>query len=286
MPTFEAKGVPLYYEENGSGNPVVFVHGTLNDYAAWHYQTEALSKEFRTITYSRRYAYPNNRQGDVMDSTVQNNAEDLGALIDGLGGGKVHLVGHSYGGFVSAYFALNHPEKLRSLILANAAVATMLVRRNSTAANLALLLRAPSVATSARKFLNATATTLKAMSSGDSTAVHDVFVPALLNGRTDLPAKPELFEEIVSRNARTLREVTTRYPEVTRVEATRIRIPTLVLWGGLSAPWDYRISEMLAESIPACEKAVIPGTSHFFFVEKPTEANDLMLRFLRKHTVQ
>ena len=280
MPVFDANGIPLYYEEAGSGEPVVLVHGTLCDHTVWQPQADALSAKYRTIAYSRRYAHPNIRQGDLMDSTVQNNTEDLAAFIDGLGLGKVHLVGHSYGGFIAAFFALKHPDSVGSLTLANAAIATMLVARQSATASISLLFRSPSVAFSARNLINATKDTVNAVDSGDATAAFRIFVPVLSNGRTDLPLKSPSFEAMVTRNARTLRETTTPFPPVTKSEVGGIKVPTLVIWGALSAPWDYKVSQLLAQAIPGAEAAVVPGTGHFFLLENATATNEKMLKFL------
>ena len=117
MPSASVGGVSIYYEEVGEGNPVVFVHGIPTDYRAWEAQREAFSKGRRMIALSRRYASPNKREGDVSDSTVENNATDLKGFIDKVGGGKVDLVGHSYGGFISAIVAAHHPESVKSLVL-------------------------------------------------------------------------------------------------------------------------------------------------------------------------
>jgi pimeloyl-ACP methyl ester carboxylesterase len=280
VPVFDANGIPLYYEEEGIGEPVVLVHGTLCDHTVWKAQAEPFSAKYRTIAYSRRYAHPNNRQGDLLDSTVQNNAEDLLAFIDGLGLGKVHVVGHSYGGFIAAFFALKHPDKVGSLTLANAAVAPMLVSKQSAAASLSLLLRSPSVAISARNLINATKATVKAVDGGDATAAFRIFVPALSNNRTDLPPKPPSFEPMVTRNARTLRETTAPFPPVTKSEVGGIKVPTLVIWGALSAPWDYKVSQLLAQAIPGAEAVVVPNTGHFFFLENVALANEKMLEFL------
>jgi pimeloyl-ACP methyl ester carboxylesterase len=284
VPIFEGGGTNLFYEERGSGQPVVFVHGTLCDYRAWSAQTESLSSGFRTVAYSRRYAHPNQREGDVMDSTVQNNSTDLEALIRGLGLGRVHLAGHSYGGFIAAYFATQHPDLLRSLTLVNAAVVTMLVREASSTAALSLLLRSPSVALSARRVVNAAVEADKAVDAGDRSAPERIFIPALQNGRTGLPAKPQGFSEMQADNARTLREITTHLPTLTALEARGIKIPTLVVWGELSAPWDSKISEILFKSIPGCESARIAGTGHFCLMERPSEVNDRMRAFLLKHS--
>ena len=274
----------MFYEEKGRGQPVVFVHGTICDYRAWSAQTESLSSGFRTIAYSRRYARPNEKEGDVMDSTVQNNSADLEALIRGLGLEGVHLAGHSYGGFIAAHFATQHPDLLRSLTLVNAAVVTMLVKRASSTAALGLLLRSPGVALSARRVVNATSATDKAVDGGDRSAAERIFIPALENGQTGLPAKPQGFSEMVADNARTLRETTTPYPVLTAREAKSIRTPTLVVWGELSAPWDSRISEMLSKSIPRCEEARIAGTGHFCLGENPREFNERMRAFLTKNS--
>ena len=57
-------GVSLFWSEQGTGQSVVFAHGIPTDYRAWAAQTNALSGVFRTISYSRRYTYPNIRAGD------------------------------------------------------------------------------------------------------------------------------------------------------------------------------------------------------------------------------
>lgn len=284
MPAFEGQGVKLFYEERGTGQPIVFVHGSICDYRAFSALTEALSSRFRTIAYSRRYAWPNGLRGNLMDSTIQNNSADLEALIKGLALGKVHLVGHSYGGFIAAYFATRHPELLRSLTLPNAAVATMLVPQATSAAALSLLLKSPRVAFSARRFIKATQATIAAVDSGDNSAAERIFVPAIQDGRTGLPAKPPGFSEMVADNAGTLKETTTQFPQVTPRQVMDITTPTMVVSGGMSAPWDSRISDLLSESIPGCERATIAGAGHFALMEKPGEVNDLMTSFLLKHS--
>jgi pimeloyl-ACP methyl ester carboxylesterase len=94
VPTAAVNGVTLYYEERGSGRPLLFVHGIPTDYRAWSSQMKELANTFRTVTCSRRYAAPNDRPGDLLDSTVGNNASDLKALIEKLGLAPVNLVGH------------------------------------------------------------------------------------------------------------------------------------------------------------------------------------------------
>jgi pimeloyl-ACP methyl ester carboxylesterase len=108
----------LHYEEAGAGKTVIFVHGSQADYRYHLPQVDALKDNFRVVTYSRRYNYPNgNEYNPNINFSVFTEAEDLNNLIHHLGGEPVHLVGHSYGGLISMAYAVKYPEKVHSLIL-------------------------------------------------------------------------------------------------------------------------------------------------------------------------
>src|SRR5207237_1971094 len=122
--------VMLHYVSVGRGQPVVMVHGGLEDYRAWTAQLSALAVDHsRAIAYSRRYNFPNRnetqpshkataRQARAASSySAQVDADDLAMLIEKLHLGPVHLVGHSYGGLAALLFATEHPELVRSLTL-------------------------------------------------------------------------------------------------------------------------------------------------------------------------
>ena len=111
-------GTTLNYMERGQGAPVLLVHGTLGDYRTWDGQIEALSRDHRVISYSRRYHFPNEWPPTASSFSAVIHAEDLAALIQRLDVGPVHLVGHSFGAFISLLVAREHPELVRSLTLA------------------------------------------------------------------------------------------------------------------------------------------------------------------------
>lgn len=155
MPSVDVDGVGLYFEERGTGRPLVLVHGIPTDYRAWASQMLPFSTKYRTIAINRRYAVPNRREGGPLDSTVSNNAADLKKFIEKLGIAPVDLIGHSYGGFISALVAADHPGLVRSLVLVEPAVSTMLLAdAESQGQMLSLLFRSPSVALAARRFQN------------------------------------------------------------------------------------------------------------------------------------
>ncbi|HXW37282.1 MAG TPA: alpha/beta hydrolase [Nitrososphaerales archaeon] len=282
MPSVSANGVSLECEQKGTGTPVIFVHGTACDLRSWSAQVDALPNH-KTVSYSRRYAWPNSREGDLTDSTVENNAEDLAGLMHEIGAGQAHIVGHSYGGFVSAYFAFKNPEMVKSLTLVNAAVATVLAESTSPSAMLGLLLRMPGIALSARTFVSARDRAVRLIEAGDKEAIVRVFLPVLENNARDLPPKGEAFTRMVLDNARTLKETATPFPRLGKSELSRIKTPTLVISGELSAPWDLKTSELLAKSIAGSESLTIKGASHFCLNDRPTEVGRGIRDFVDKN---
>jgi non-heme chloroperoxidase len=110
-------GMSFGYVDIGSGPPVILIHGSMSDYREWSKQMDALAKHHRVIAYSRRYHWPNSPPGKDADATVPRQAEDLAGIIKSLGLGPSTLVGHSYGGAVAVFFALQHPELVRALVL-------------------------------------------------------------------------------------------------------------------------------------------------------------------------
>ena len=286
MPSLEVNGVNLFYAEKGAGEPVVFVHGIPTDYRAWESQLDSFSEHYRAISYSRRYAYHNAREGDLLDSTVENNAIDLMGLLEKLRVTPAHIVGHSYGGFISLCVAAHHPDLVRSLVLVEPAVSTLLVKNPKNFLEFLLLfLRSTSVALSAAKYVRkGNNPAFKALDNGDLlTAVkHNLDAIEDKDGVLDgLSAKTRA---MMIDNARTVGELRTRFPVFTRDDARRMRTPSLLISGESSALILRRIGEILAESIPNCERAAISGAGHFPHLDKAEEFNSRVIGFLQRHS--
>ncbi len=108
----------LFFKEAGEGETIIFIHGSQEDYRAFMPQLDLLKNDFRVITYSRRYNYPNTneyKEGTPFDPITE--ADDLEILTKNIGVDKFHLVGHSYGGLVAIAYANRYKERLKSLIV-------------------------------------------------------------------------------------------------------------------------------------------------------------------------
>jgi pimeloyl-ACP methyl ester carboxylesterase len=118
--TIEVNGYDMAYREVGSGIPLVLIHGSLVDYRTWETQVSEFSKAYRTIAVSLRHHYPEKWNGVGDDFSVAQHASDVAALIKKMNLGKVHLLGHSRGGPIALTVASLYPELIRTLILEDA----------------------------------------------------------------------------------------------------------------------------------------------------------------------
>lgn len=108
-------GVKLYYEETGSGTPIVFVHEFAGDYRSWENQVRYFSRRYRCIAYSARGYLPSEVPPTVDSYSQEHARDDVLAIMDGLGLKKAHVVGLSMGGFATLHFGLKYPERALSL---------------------------------------------------------------------------------------------------------------------------------------------------------------------------
>src|SRR5579864_8326000 len=89
-------GISLHYVEQGSGTPLIFVHGSLSDGGYWADQIAPFAEHYHVVAYSRRYNFPNDNPPRDGYSAIT-DADDLAGLIRVLHLGKAVVVGHSYG---------------------------------------------------------------------------------------------------------------------------------------------------------------------------------------------
>src|SRR5215204_2554479 len=115
MPTASVRGVELYYEEHGRGEPLVLVPGFGTGLWIWYRQVPAFAERFRTVVFDPRGVARSAAADEPF--TMRDLADDLAALLAELRIERAHVLGASFGGFVAQEFALAHPAHTRSLVL-------------------------------------------------------------------------------------------------------------------------------------------------------------------------
>jgi pimeloyl-ACP methyl ester carboxylesterase len=117
MPTVSLHGADLYYEERGTGAPILLIHGTGSDADNWGGAPDQLARLGRVLTYDRRGFTRSRRPVPSDRTTSAEHAAEAAALLERLGARPAVVVGRSYGGNVALDLALRHPEHVRALAL-------------------------------------------------------------------------------------------------------------------------------------------------------------------------
>src|ERR671915_1842106 len=255
----EIGGRQLHYVdqgEEGQSPVIIFIHGGLDDYRCWQFQVDSFSsKKYRAISYSRRFAYPNKGIGNLaQDNTIEANAKDLAELIRKLDLAPTHLVGASYGAFVTLYCASKNPELAKTLVLNEPPITEFLARAHQKE-DVELLQRLRTRVQSPTK---------DAFKRGDFKKAVQVFIDGVLEIENFFEQLPEKDKQLLMDNAKSLEgEFEPAIPSSFSVEDVKqITTPTLLVKGELSPKWLLRISDILSDNMPNTEQIVIPNVSH------------------------
>ena len=115
MPTTSIGDADLFYEETGDGPPLMLVPGLAGQGSFWISQVSVFSRQFRTVVHDHRGTGRSTHSR--IKYSIEQMADDALRLMDALKIDAAHFVGHSTGGAIGQAIALDHPERLRSLVL-------------------------------------------------------------------------------------------------------------------------------------------------------------------------
>jgi pimeloyl-ACP methyl ester carboxylesterase len=124
MTTLSATLPPLHHVCNGQGEDVVMIHGLGANLAFWYMGiAKEVATRFRVITYDLR-GHGRSRMHES-GYTLHSMGDDLDALLDHLGVGRAHVVGHSFGARVALAYTIRRPERVASLTVADTQVSCL-----------------------------------------------------------------------------------------------------------------------------------------------------------------
>jgi 3-oxoadipate enol-lactonase len=115
VPHAELGGRRIFYEEHGSGDPVLLVNGLGADHSAWALQTEALRESFHVVVFDNPGVGQTDGPGGPYTTALF--ADVAVSLLGHLGIERAHIVGASMGGMIVQQIAVRHPSVVRSLVV-------------------------------------------------------------------------------------------------------------------------------------------------------------------------
>jgi non-heme chloroperoxidase len=272
-------GRRLHYIEQGKGQLVIFIHGSLNDYRSWQFQMEPFSEKYRAISYSRRFAYPNEKVGNHItdNNTIEGNAADLAELIKKLDIAPAHLIGHSSGAFIALYCAYHNPKLVKTLVLCEPSIFQLLANSHLKDDTQLFQLYKDNGAKPADE----------AFSRGDDEKAVRIVLDVALGMQNVFDHIPEQTRKLLMDNAKTSHgklesEMTLSF---TVQDAMQIMVPTLLVKGEHSPRFFHRIIDILSDNMPNTEQVTIPGVTHDIGrTTKPDIFNIKLMEFLAKHS--
>jgi len=254
----EVNGTKLYYEVQGNGDPLVFIHGGILASSEWDAQFKTFTEHYRVIRYDVRGCGKSETR-----RLPYSNSEDLYQLLRVLNVTKASIVGGSIGGGISVDFALEHPDMVEALVLVGAVV-------SGWQYSPALTQRSMSIA-------------LSTVDEGPEKGADLWLADPHLIPAPDNPTVRQRFRQLFIENyhgflAPLYLARTPKPPALQRL--SQLQAQTLILLGQLDVPEVFAVADVLTTKVSNVKKIIIPNVGHLPQMEKPEEFNRLVLGFL------
>jgi pimeloyl-ACP methyl ester carboxylesterase len=259
----EARG-RIDYDECGAGPTIVLVPGSCSTGAAWRPIITSWNGQFRCVTTSLLGYGGTVERRTAGDPSISHEVAVLEAVIR-KAGGRVHLVGHSFGGLVSLAVALGRQVPIASLVILEAPAAELLRDRGEHQHY--------------RAFRQMTETYFAAFESGKTEAIAEMI--DFYGGRAGTFASwpPKVRAYAVETTAVNILDWASAYGfPLSATALATIGVPTHVVTGVESHPAVRRANVLLSECIPGADLTVIEGAAHFMISTHPTELGHLIAR--------
>jgi pimeloyl-ACP methyl ester carboxylesterase len=259
MPYLELPGVRLWYNDTGgTGTPVLFLHAASGTCESWVYQLPAFTAAgYRCITYDRRGW--GRSQPTPTGEQPGHASDDLHGLAEHLHLQRFHLVATAAGGIVGLDYALEHPDRLVSLVVANSIGGV----QDPSYLEVQHRLRPPEIQALPVELRELGPSYRGTDPEGTQRwlAIARASRPQGGHGPGQPPRRP-----------------------MTLARLETLRVPVLMLIGDADLISPPALMRLLAAPIPQCRMVTVPEAGHAAFWEQPELWNRLVLEFLNQHT--
>jgi pimeloyl-ACP methyl ester carboxylesterase len=264
MPFVDNQGAKIYWDEQGTGAPVLLIMGLGYPSAMWYRTRPGLLASYRTIALDNRGA----GQSDVPPGpySIALMASDAAAVLDAAEVASAHVFGVSMGGMIAQEFALQYPERVQSLILGCTAAGGPNAQRAEPAAVEML---------KARTWMSREQATEAAIPFIYDTATPRHLIDEDIAQRQPWPTSPGGY--LAQLQAILAWESFSRLPQITA--------PTLVIHGRTDRLVPVGNGESIAARIPGAQLVLIERASHLFSTDQPQAAEKAVFEFLASQPI-
>jgi len=262
MPYTDAPGFRMYYEEHGSGFPLLLINGLGSDHLEWLHQLPAFEARFRVLVFDNRGTGMTDVPPGPYSSAQM--ADDTASLLRALGIPRGHVLGVSLGGMIAQEVALRHPDLVEGLVLGCTGPGGELSLRPSPEAMAAFALaKGEDPEAELRRMLPFLYTDACIRERPQE-------IEGFVRRRLDHPMPPEGY----------LAQLFAAVSHDASLRLGKIRARTLVITGEADRLVNWENSLRLAGRIPGAKLVVLPGAPHRLFAETADAFNLEVLRFL------
>ena len=267
MPYTDAPGFRMYYEEHGSGFPLLLINGLGSDHLEWLHQLPAFAAHGRVVVFDNR----GTGKTDVPPGpyTTAQMADDAASLLRALGIPRAHVLGVSLGGMIAQEVALRHPDLVDGLVLGCTGPGGKLSIHPSPEAMAAFAIaKGEDPEAELRRMLPFLYTDACIRERPGE-------IEGFVRRRLDHPTPPEGY--LAQLSAAVIHDASSRLGN--------IRARTLVITGDADRLVNWENSLRLAGRIPGAMLVVLPGAPHRLFAETADDFNREVLSFLQNGDV-
>jgi len=262
MAFLQNQGARIYWDEQGSGDPILLIMGLGYPSYLWHRTRPVLKERYRTIALDNR----GSGQSDAPAGpyTIAMMASDAAAALDAAGVERAHVFGLSMGGMIAQEFALQYPGRVRSLILGCTAPGGPNAMRAEKRVSELLMSRDMSPEDHARAM---------------RPYVYDSSTP-LDRIEEDLAIRRQWFPKPDAYAAQL--QGIFAWEAYSRLQ--KITVPTLVIHGETDQLVPAGNGELIAARITGAQLVKLPHASHIFITDQPEASLKAIMGFLGSHT--
>lgn len=250
------------WDETGTGEPLVLIHGLSETRAAWSNQVQEFSKYFRVISYDIR-GFGESETG-TPEGTPHQFAGDVAGLLSSLDIEQARLWGFSMGGVIAMRVAIDYPQMVKALVLASSSS-----RINSQAVEFFKLRASLASSSDLTGLIDQNTQDAKACVAEDRPDLVERYIE-LRNGAVQDPKG----------YANACAAMTSLYEHPLTEELAAIKCPTLVITGERDIFCPPKAATIIQNRIPGSDLRILPGASHCAHWEQADTFNSIALEFL------